>query len=309
MKKQPSWEFGCTVKRGPKLVNEDRCYLQMGEDRIGNPFALALVADGMGGYQRGDKASELVISKVQAWSEQRLSVVIEELNPLEKISNELDNLLYQINEELLLMEKKSGIRAGTTVSLIFLYEESYLIKHIGDSRIYQFSQNVRQEETQGCLEDTAPLDLAALKIAESHGAIYYMNQLTEDHSWVEYQVQQGLLTREEARVHPKRNMLIQCLGIEQKFNPFQTNGSYKKQDLFMLCSDGFYALFQETELASMVLEFVRDLGELQSVTDLLVKVALQSPNVSDNISVLMIRPNQQELVKKSWKKKILSIFT
>ena len=226
-----TWEYGYATNKGPKKVNEDRCWVRTGTDKNKNEFALGLVADGMGGYQAGDYASELVLSVIEDWWNTRIPELMKGRNPLPQISIELDRVLHRINEQLLHRKQINGTTPGTTISLIFFHNRRYMVKHVGDSRIYKLSQSRGEYwTTQGSLEETAPLHLDLMETEPLNNASFgSLNQLTEDHSWVELQVKQGFLTKEQARRHHKRNVILQCLGIEKKLDIFQTAGEYVRE--------------------------------------------------------------------------------
>ena len=304
-----SWEFGFATHAGPKEINEDRCFIKIGKGQDGSEFAVALVADGMGGYQAGDYASEFVISVIQGWWETRIPFLTNAKEPLPRISSELESVLNDINDGLLEIKQLHGTSLGTTLSLIFLYHGKYIIKHVGDSRIYKLTKEVKEERPfQGSLEETAPLDLQLLEAQSlNNHLVSSFTQITEDHSWVELQVKKGLITKEQARTHNRRNIILQCLGMEKQLNIFETYGEYGGNNLFMLCSDGFYALFSNEEIAAMIVELQRQLGDLQLVCDRLMEIALQTGQATDNITIVLIR-HVPTHVKRKWKERFFSAF-
>lgn len=250
-----NWEFGITSHTGNiKKVNEDAAFIRIGKEKNNNEIILAMIADGMGGYQAGEQASKIAIERVKEWWDERIDYLLKRKNPTNHITDELVQLLELINLELIGLGKEYGIKTGTTLSLILMLNKEYLILHIGDSRIYQL--------------DTM------------------LKQLTEDQSFVGVQVKQGRLTKEEARVHPQRNVLLQCLGVEADIEIIMKRGKYHFNDLFLLCSDGFFSLFSDEEIASMLNRFKREKFDLQTMSENLVERALLA-GATDNIPVVL----------------------
>lgn len=105
---------------------------------------------------------------------------------------------------------------------------------------------------------------------------------------VEQQVRKGKLTKEEARNHRKRNVLTQCLGIEKGVTPFEEIGQYQSSDLFLLCSDGFYSMFSNDEIAETLEGLEKEYSDMQTISDYLVKLASFS-GTRDNITVILVR--------------------
>lgn len=105
---------------------------------------------------------------------------------------------------------------GTTVSAILLYQEQYFFCHVGDSRIYKLTDAIKQ--------------------------------LTQDQTLVAREVQQGILTKEEAKEDPRRSVLLQCVGASEVITPQYEMGELEQNTTFILCSDGFIHLVTGEEL-------------------------------------------------------------
>lgn len=280
------WQVGLSTHTGPvKQRNEDNYFLRMHEENGRADFAIAAIADGMGGYDRGDAASRTAVHMLEDWWEKRLVKILKKPQPLRKLLDELNTLLQKINKELLRFEKK----AGTTFSILILYKGDFAVCHVGDSRIYQIKggsvgfQNYFRARQESDMDRI--LRHQSTEALESECEIL---QLTEDHSWVEQQVKKGILTKEEARNHQKRNVLTQCLGIKEDVASWEQMGSYQSSDLFLLCSDGFYSMFSNEEITETLSGLEKEYTDLQTMADYLVKLANYS-GTRDNITVLLIR--------------------
>ncbi len=267
-KRKQNWFYGISTHTGSvRQSNEDNVYINTIRDRKGNEMLVTVVADGMGGYDAGDVASETIVTMIDKWFRKKVPPMLALPYPFTKIANEIDKLLQKANATLISEGEKLGNKMGTTASILFLYKNQYFITHIGDSRIYQISENPEQEQ-----EDN-----------------YQLVQLTEDHSWVMDQVKKNLLTEEEAEKHPKKNLLLQCLGITEDFSPFMTEGSFSKQDTFFLCSDGFYNIYPKQALLEGFRALQGSDQTFQSFADCLVKDADQR-GATDNITVSIVTP-------------------
>jgi serine/threonine protein phosphatase PrpC len=272
-------------------VNEDKVFIRIGEDAKEQPFIMAILADGMGGLQAGDLASEIALESIKEWWNDRVIHIIYEKNIFEIIENELRDKFNEINQSLLNLYKKNGIELGTTLSVLFMYKGKYVIQHVGDSRIYRICSFV-QDNSEDHFEQN---------IKSRH----MMTQLTEDHSWVGMQMKNGYFSAEEARIHPKRNVLLQCIGVNKLLFPFSQVGYYEMDDLFLLCSDGFHSMFSDKKIVELITTSMNyeDLN-LNTLSDHLVDIAIEA-GATDNISLAIIR--QGAKVETRWKK-IISVF-
>ena len=287
-----------------KPVNEDRGYFQQEFDGQGNIVALCVVADGMGGLEAGERASEIATEYLTQWWEERVKVLISEFNglhrffsevrsnvtmelqentrqlilqtkPLEKVAQELDRVFAQINDTLILEGRQLGKRIGTTLSVFFLYGQDYIIKHIGDSRIYSVTEQAEL--------------------------------LTEDHSWVALQVKKGRLTAEEAKHHPSRHVLTQCLGVNDSISPFLRYGTLQGDELILLCSDGFYTMVDEGQWLKYLEQAKIKSQDLQTTLDNLVALANQNGG-HDNITIIIVNGINENKRKMSYISKLKAWF-
>jgi PPM family protein phosphatase len=290
-KKQDTWRFGLSTNIGPvKKQNED-----VGSIRILNlpegDCLIALVADGMGGYEAGEMASNLASSLLK----ERIASFLEYNQDLwlDEMQEELKRYFIDINQEIKEEFDKQGMTAGTTLSVLMLYKNGFLVGHIGDSRIYQL-----KEAVLGSVDQTEPL---------SDCEQAFIIQLTKDHSWVESEVEKGSLTKDSARLHPKRNVLLQCLGIKSELEPHIITGTYSPEDTFLLASDGFHALFSDDSIHQMIDSQLNEGVPFQQIADNLVNKAFCS-NATDNITVILIQSNA-EYKKPLFERKLLNGFS
>lgn len=302
-----NWQVGISSDTGPvKKRNEDFYFCKLIADADGHDFTMVAIADGMGGYQGGDTASQIAIETLNQWWEKHIHKFLKKRDVLPKLIKEMTQLCKKMNEELL----RFGTKIGTTLSILILYKGRYAICHVGDSRIYQFKGgNVGFQNFFRSKGQEESVNLLKRQHTETLEMDVEMTQLTEDHSWVEQEIRKGRLTKEEARQHRKRNVLTQCLGIEKGVDPWSQLGFYQPSDLFLLCSDGFYSMFSNEEISETILGLEKEYTDFQTLTDYLVKLAAYS-GTRDNITVILLRNifEKEAGSKEQEKSKLLSLL-
>ncbi|MBR0407818.1 MAG: Stp1/IreP family PP2C-type Ser/Thr phosphatase [Clostridia bacterium] len=200
------------------------------------------VADGMGGHKAGDVASKMAVSVV----ERLLRNQAPSPKLLQSAIEEANALIY---EEQLNNPDYSGM--GTTMTLIWEDADRVLLGHVGDSRAYR----VRKKS---------------------------ISQVSRDHSMVAEMVRKGLITEEEARVHPYRNIITRALGTAETIEVDVEELDKKPGDLYLLCSDGLSEYIRDEEM----LYLLRKHPSLEEAADVLLNLALEGGG-RDNISVVL----------------------
>ncbi|MCC6318392.1 MAG: Stp1/IreP family PP2C-type Ser/Thr phosphatase [Gemmatimonadaceae bacterium] len=176
-----------------------------------------IVADGMGGHAAGEVASEMTV--------QIISRELQELPALgDGAADLVVDAILQANravyERTIQESDKQGM--GTTASVLVVSEDRFLIGQVGDSRVY-------------LLRDGA------------------LRQLTKDHSYVQEQVDAGLLTPEQARYHPYSNVITRCVGASDNVEPDTYSGEIRKGDVFLVASDGLTGMVDDRRLQQLLL--------------------------------------------------------
>lgn len=194
------------------------------QDNIGclrftdNQNFLLLVADGMGGHQAGEIASQVAVQNVQQQFTDLPSYngFAQALHASFKSANKAVYQLAQGNSEL------AGM--GTTLVALVVINGLAYYANVGDSRLYWLRDGV-------------------------------CTQLSHDHTWVAYMVATGLLTPEQAEDHPDRHLLTRALGTkpEVDIDISERPLSIKLGDCFLLCSDGLYDLVSDTEISQILI--------------------------------------------------------
>lgn len=193
--------------------NEDNFFAEADERR-----GVFVVADGMGGHAAGEVASEMA---VQIVARHLLTLAsTQDDGAADLVSKSLQEANRAIYERMLSETDKQGM--GTTASVMVLSDSGYLIGQIGDSRVY-------------LLRDGALI------------------QITKDHSYVQEQVDAGLLTPEQARYHPYSNVITRCVGASDEVEADIYTGHARVGDVFLLCSDGLTGMVDDRRLQQLLL--------------------------------------------------------
>ncbi len=193
--------------------NEDNFFAEADERR-----GVFVVADGMGGHAAGEVASEMA---VQIISRHLLPLAsVKDDGAAETVGRALREANRAIYERMLAEVDKQGM--GTTASVLVLSDHGYLIGQIGDSRIY-------------LLRDGA------------------LVQITKDHSYVQEQVDAGLLTPEQSRYHPYSNVITRCVGASEEVEGDIYEGEIRVGDVFLVCSDGLTGMVDDRRLQQLLL--------------------------------------------------------
>ncbi|MCS7461121.1 serine/threonine-protein phosphatase [Paenibacillus doosanensis] len=254
-----NWHYGAATHPGWfRMINEDRSLLRIGTTSRGEPYAVAAIADGVGGSGDGSKASETALNQVRHWLDGQLHPLFREADFWLRLNPEVSRLFRAINEELIRLGNDAGCQISTTLTLLFLLNETFFIFHIGDCRVYHFNRG-------------------------------HLRQMTKDQSWISEQVRRGRLSKQQARRHPRRNMLLQCLGAHKELQLIRRTGFYTPGSLFVLCSDGFYNRITDSVMERLLIEHDKANTDVQQLSDVLVDRALDNRS-NDNISVLLLKP-------------------
>lgn len=178
-----------------------------------------VVADGMGGHAAGEVASAIASTMIGARLCAECDCVgLEEARELFK--NAFADAGREIAEQA--SQNLSQIGMGTTATVLLLRTDGhYLVGHIGDSRAYM----LRNDQ---------------------------LAQITRDHSWVQEQVDRGMLTPQQARNHPQSNIITRALGTEPDPSPDLFGGHILSGDRFLLASDGLTDMLSEDRIAAVL---------------------------------------------------------
>lgn len=239
-----------------KATNQDSLSVKIVNTQQGR-MAFAILCDGMGGLEKGEVASASVINAFDKWVRERLPILASV--PLEDsiIRAEWENIIAEQNELLHQYGGRLGIALGTTAVILLVTEERYYVMNIGDSRAYMLNDSIVQ--------------------------------LTKDQTFVAREIELGTMTKEEAEVDSRRNVLLQCIGASDYVYPDMFFGQPKKDCAFLLCSDGFrHEISSEEIFAELQPRVLFDEYSIQQKIRKLINCNKERQE-RDNISALLIR--------------------
>lgn len=187
-------------------------------------LTLLVVADGMGGYDAGDRASELVIQTLAASLGPLLTGGLSsKLSDTNALMSALIDSLRSANRVVL--QKGQTDRnckgMGATVATALIWDDSVCVAHVGDARVYH--------QTGGRLK-----------------------QITKDQTLVARMVEMGTLSEREALIHPRRNEVAQAIGKQPDLTPGEYRLTLARGDWLLVACDGLHAHIEADELESMI---------------------------------------------------------
>lgn len=239
-----------------KETNQDSVCVKIAEFEDKGQVVLVVICDGMGGLSKGELASATLIRRFSDWFENVLPKQFKDFS-WKNIENEWKRNIREQNEKLLQYGKSISVSLGTTLSAMLIVDGKYMIAHVGDSRIYEISDKVRQ--------------------------------LTEDQTFINREIKAGRMTPEEAAVNPKRNMLLQCVGASVEVNPDIKYGTVTPNTVYMFCSDGFRHVLSDNEIfESFNPTVINSIEVMKKNSDYLIDV-VKKRNERDNITVALLK--------------------
>lgn len=227
-------------------INQDSFYISNSLDDI----QLFMLADGMGGYNGGEIASQLAIKTAKSYIENNFKDMPKDRDSILQLlgsSMEYANMVvYEKSKET---KELQGM--GTTLEICLIHNNKVYIGHIGDSRVYR----IRKEFTR---------------------------KLTQDHSYVQKLVKDGTITKEEAVHHPQKNMLMKALGCNAFVEPDVMVKGFLKEDILVMSSDGLTNLVSQEDIFKIAK------NDIERAPKELVELANENGGY-DNITVVVIK--------------------
>ena len=235
-----------------RMVNEDRVAFIEHPDR----FKLAILADGMGGHNAGDVASEMAIEEMKSYF---LNASVTQLETGETRKQWMLETIQSVNEKIYAhsVNNESCKGMGTTLIAMLIDGHDCLIGHIGDSRVYYFTSDA-------------------------------VSLITRDHSYVNFLVEYGEISEEEAANHPQKNFIVKSLGTESTIEPDFYELELEPASNVLICSDGLSNKLTTAEMAAIL--------TLPLSIDEKGKKLIQLANDSggeDNISVILLSNDEE----------------
>ncbi len=217
------------------------------------PFGLYMVADGMGGHQYGEVASNTAMRTVAGSLMRKFHPYLFNLKP-EALEESLQELMHSAVDEAQKLIQREAPGSGTTLTAALILGQQVTIAHVGDSRAYMVYSDGRIEA------------------------------VTRDHSLVKRLEELGHISEKDAANYPHRNVLYRALGQGEQLEPDIFTIPFPSAGLLMICSDGLWGVISEQEL----LRGVREAPNLQLACQNLVAAA-NTAGGPDNISVVLVQ--------------------
>lgn len=205
-------------------------------------IGLWAVADGMGGHAAGDLASQMIVNALAAVKRGR---------SLGDFLEIVEAALVDVNAKLMKLSRDNNQTTGSTVVVMLAHERHCVFIWAGDSRAYRLRGSRLQ-------------------------------QMSTDHSQVELYIEQGLMTRDEARGHPASNMVTRAVGANEEILLDMEIAALEPGDRYLLCSDGLDKHVADEEIAQILGQ-----GEVEAAATRLIELTLER-GANDNVTVAVI---------------------
>jgi len=250
-----------------RAQNEDAVYARAA-------YGLAILADGMGGYNAGEVASGMTVTLLATEMEKSIA----ERAPQAQEGVAAQALVRAYLEEHIAEANAAVFRAaesqpqyqgmGTTLVMGVFYDNRVTVAHIGDSRCYRWRG--------GKLEP-----------------------ITRDHSFLQDQIDCGILSQEEARYSANRNLVTRALGVDATVDPEIHDHEVLPGDVYLFCSDGLNDMLTDDEIARAL---ARRSDNLEMAAGLLVQMANDAGG-RDNVSVILVRIRSDYHAPRKWRER------
>ena len=212
-------------------LNEDNWHWEP----LSDDMVLYAVADGMGGHDRGEVASQVAVETLFVAARERLAVT--ESREIPALRELLRESVQTANRAVVSAGEENDSNMGTTLTCCLLYQDKHaVVANVGDSRAYLLRDG----------------DL---------------NAISQDHSLVAYLVQLGELTAEEARTHPSGNILVRSIGSMPEVEVDVYYVEVQENDWLMLCSDGLWGEISDADIRQILADNAEPQDACQALVD------------------------------------------
>jgi serine/threonine protein phosphatase PrpC len=231
-----------------RKTNQDSFF--MGPER-----KLFVVADGMGGHNGGDIASQMAVKTLPAYVEENY----EKMEPVLLVTGSIKESNRSIKKFAETHSELVGM--GTTIVSFFFRGQNIYIGNVGDSRAYLV-----------------------------HSKKIF--QLTKDHSLVQEKLNYGVYNREQAALDPQKNVLVRTVGFEDDVDVDVFTYKVVKNDIFLCCSDGLHGKVSDEDILYIINKHIPDPGAAtQEVADMVIETLINQANENggqDNITAILV---------------------
>ena len=202
------------------------------------------VADGVGGHEAGQIASQTLT--------QTLATLGRPVSLADQLARFQERVIRANDQIRDIAESRGGGTMGTTVAALLIFDDAFSCAWAGDSRVYR----IRDRTVQ---------------------------QVSKDHSEVQELVDQGVITPEEAKNWPRRNVITRAVGVYDDPQVETVEGRIEVGDTFVICSDGLTGHMSDADIGAAVIG-----ARPQDACDRLIETTLER-GASDNVSIIVVR--------------------
>jgi len=242
-------------------------------------LGLAVVADGMGGYNSGEIASAIAVETVVREAVRSVpNLVPGQTDPNTGLHYEtivLRDAISLANSQIFrsARENKEHKGMGTTVVTALFWDNRVSLAHVGDSRVYRLRKGV-------------------------------LTPMTKDHSLVQEALGESSLTEEEAKEVFQSNLVTRALGVEKRTMMGLVERSAQPEDVFLLCTDGLTNMVSDVDIEKVLTKKAKNLSD---AAKRLIQQANRNGGV-DNISVVLVRVIKEFKAAGDWQANVMDIF-
>ena len=242
----------CSLTDVGKTRLMNQDYVYYSTKPVGNLPNLFILADGMGGHKAGDMASRYTVETMV-----KLVSDSDENDPI----SILNSAIQQVNTDILrkAQESEDYNGMGTTLVVSCIRDSILHVANVGDSRLYVIGEKIQQ--------------------------------ITRDHSLVQEMVRMGELDPEQARKHPKKNIITRALGAEKTVDIDFFDLKLEPGDVVLMCSDGLSNMVEDSQLREIISDTSTDLDEKGRI---LIREANRNGG-KDNIAIVLVEPFTDEV--------------
>ncbi len=231
--------------------NEDYCMGDIIHIKDDESIGIYALADGMGGHNKGEVASKIAVESIMSFLKDNISqsgcVKMDYLDDVIKQGYNYSN--KEIYSKTLEDETCKGM--GTTLVVAVIYKEDVIIANVGDSRGYLLTKDD-------------------------------FRKITNDHSVVEELINANIITKEEAKLHPRRNQITRAMGAQDLVIVDIYRETLKKDDILLLASDGLTSFVEDEDIELIIKEET----DIKVACQKLIDKANENSG-KDNISVIL----------------------
>lgn len=245
-------EVGFRTDKGKmRSNNEDACYVMP-------IMKVFVVADGVGGNNSGEIASRTAVNEIVGYVRKH---PMDDIDSLGQVQGYFDACLAKANDKVLESSRKFHQNKGmaTTIVCSYVTGDRLYVLNIGDSRCYLFRDGT-------------------------------LDQITEDHTYVNSLVKAGVITEEEAVTHEKRNMITRAIGASQKVKADYFVRQIRSGDIILMCTDGLYGEVDPDSISEK-------LSEGKTMVDTCYELLKQANRNggNDNITMICIKITEEDI--------------